>query len=58
MRKHLQEKFTSMAKTSSPPFHLLLEKTAQRGCGVSFFSDIQNLPGRGPLQPALAGRMD
>jgi len=30
-----------------------LAQAAQGGCGVSFSGDIQDLPGRGPVQPAL-----
>ena len=30
-----------------------LAQAAQGGCGVSFSGDIQDLPGQGPVQPAL-----
>ena len=30
-----------------------LEQAAQGGCGVSFSRDIQDPPGRGPVQPAV-----
>ena len=30
-----------------------LVQAAQGGCGVSFSGDIQDLPGRGPVQPAV-----
>ena len=30
-----------------------LAQAAQGGCGVSFSGDIPDLPGRGPVQPAL-----
>jgi len=30
-----------------------LEQAALEGCGVSFSVDIQHLPGRSPVQPAL-----
>jgi len=30
-----------------------LEQVPQRSCGVSFSGDIQDPPGRGPVQPAL-----
>jgi len=40
-----------------------LEQFAQGGCGVSFSGDIQDPPGRSPVQPAvgdpaLAGGLD
>ena len=40
-----------------------LEQAAQGGCGVSFSGVIQDLPGQGPVQPAvgdpaLAGGLD
>jgi len=34
-------------------FDRALEQVAQGGCGVSFSGDIQALPGRGPVQPAV-----
>jgi len=30
-----------------------LAQVAQGGCGVSFSGDIQDLPGHGPVQPAV-----
>ena len=30
-----------------------LAQAAQGGCGVSFYGDIQDPPGRGAVQPAL-----
>ena len=30
-----------------------LAQAAQGGCGVSFSGDIQDLPGQGPVQPAV-----
>jgi len=30
-----------------------LEQAAQGGCGVSFSGGIQDLPGQGPVQPAV-----
>jgi len=30
-----------------------LEQIAQGGCGVSFSGDIEDLPGQGPVQPAV-----
>jgi len=30
-----------------------LEQVARRGCGVSFSRPSENLPGRGPVQPAV-----
>ena len=30
-----------------------LEQASQRGCGVSFSVDIQDPPGKGPVQPAV-----
>jgi len=33
-----------------------LEQAAQGGCRVSFSGNIQNPPGRGPVQPALGDR--
>jgi len=30
-----------------------LEQVAQRGCRVSFSGDTQDLPGQGPVQPAV-----
>ena len=30
-----------------------LEQAAQGGCGVSLSGDIQDLPGQGPVQPAV-----
>ena len=33
-----------------------LKQAAQGGCGVSFSGDIQDPPGRGPVQPAVGDR--
>jgi len=30
-----------------------LEQAAQGGCGVSFAGDTEDLPGQGPVQPAV-----
>lgn len=30
-----------------------LEQTAQKDCEISFYGDIQNLPGRFPVQPSI-----
>jgi len=30
-----------------------LAQAGQGGCGISFSGDVQNLPGQGPVQPAL-----
>jgi len=30
-----------------------LEQAARGGCGVSFSGNIQDLPGQGPVQPAV-----
>ena len=30
-----------------------LEQVAQGGCGVSFSGNIQDVPGQGPVQPAV-----
>jgi len=30
-----------------------LAQAAQGGCGISFSGDIQDLPGQGPVQPAV-----
>jgi len=40
-----------------------LEQVAQGGCGVCFSGDTQDLPGQGPVQPAVgdsasAGELD
>jgi len=40
-----------------------VEHGAQTGCGFSLSADIQDLPGQGPVQPAVgdpasAGRLD
>jgi len=32
---------------------ITLQRAAQGGCGVSFYGDIQDSPGQGPLQPTV-----
>ena len=35
------------------PWQLLWKDECFGGCGVSFSGDIQDLPGQGPVQPAV-----
>jgi len=49
-----QRKFQlNMRKNFFPLRVRALEQAAQGGCGVSFSGDIQDLPGQGPVEPAV-----
>ena len=52
-KKKKKKVFFKEKKKGRDEEEFLHEQAAQGGYGVSFSGDIQTLPGRGPVQPAL-----